>query len=228
MCGGGRQNRELEMRNTKRVVELLIWINGVGWVVVAQVAKRLSVSFTTAARLVRRLIKANLLRRVTFPGITISPLVVTPLGCKISGDALAPPSGIRVGELRHDAKLVDVARELEARFGGVFEPARRLRQAMASDDKRHLADGVLHLPDGSDVIIELELSEKARRRLARIIAEHAANLSAAQVWYVTDSAAVARAVRRASEPYDHVRVMRLTKPDATPPASTKNVATGSN
>ena len=216
------------MKITERVVKLLLWINGFGWVVVAQVAKRLSVSFTTAARLVRRLIKAKLLRRVTFPGITISPLVLTRLGCTVSGDGLAPSKGIRTGELRHDAKLVDVAREIEAVSGGVFEPVRRVRHVMAADDKKHLPDGILHRADGTRVIIELELSVKSQGRLARIIRDHAADLSAQETWYVTDSAAVARAVRRASGAFEHVRVVRLTSSGTSPTVTAGDPKKGSS
>jgi DNA-binding Lrp family transcriptional regulator len=215
------------MKITKRVVRLLYWINGFGWVSVAQVAKYMSVSFTTAARMIRRLVEAKLVRRVAIPGISVSPLVVTSLGCKIAGDGLTPLGGIRVGEFRHDGKLVDVARELEARFG-VFEPARRLRQNMAPDDKKHLPDGILHRADGTRVIIELELTAKAPRRLARIIREHAADLSVQEVWYVTDNAAVARAVRRASAAFEHVRVVRLTTPSPPPLLTPESMAKGSD
>lgn len=200
------------MKITERDVALLLWINGFGFVTVSQIAKWMGgVDFSTAARRVRLLIEAGLLRRIKSQILSATPIILTPKGALVAGDGLPPLKGIRAGEFRHDVLLVDVARGLMAKFpGSAFEPVRRIRHSSGASEGKHLPDGYLH-HDGARFIVELELTVKSPRRLAAIMAEHTADLGAKEVWYVTDSAMVARAVSRASAGLDHVRVVRLSK-----------------
>lgn len=202
------------MKLTQRDVELLLWINGFGFVLVSQITKWMGVDFSTAARRVRALVQAGLVRRVKSSILSSTPIIVTAKGAQVAGDSLPPLSGIRTGGFRHDAVLVDVARGLTARFpGSQFEPARRIRHSGAVAEAKHLPDGYLHI--GADrYIVELELAVKSRKRLEAIMAEHTADIGAREVWYVTDSEMVANAIRRASADLDHVKVVRLQKPSA--------------
>lgn len=200
------------MKITERDIALLLWINGFGFVTVSQIAKWMGgVDFSTAARRVRLLIEAGLLRRVKSQILSATPIILTPKGALVAGDGLPPLKGIRAGEFRHDALLVDVARGLMAKFpGSSFEPVRRIRHSSGVTEAKHLPDG--YLRHGADrFIVELELTIKSSRRLAAIMADHTADLGAKEVWYVTDSATVARAVSRASAGLDHVRIVRLSK-----------------
>lgn len=200
------------MKLTARDIALLWWINSFGFVTVLQIAKWMNVDFSTAARRVRLLIKARLLRRIKSEILSASPIILTADGVLAAGDSLPPLKGVRAGEFRHDSLLVDVARGLTKKFpGSSFEPVRRLRHSTGATEAKHLPDGHLH-HNGDRFIVELELTVKSPRRLSAIMAEHTADLGAKEVWYVTNSAMVARAVSRASAGLDHVKVVRLTKP----------------
>lgn len=197
------------MQVTDRDIALLLWINGFGFVTVLQVAKWMGVDFSTAARRVRLLREAGLIWQIKSQILNGHPIVLAPLGVAVAGDGLPPLKGIRAGEYRHDGLLVDVARGLTAKFpGSTFEPARRIRHANGVAEMKHLPDGYLH-HDGSRFIVELELTVKSPRRLAAIMAEHTADIGAKEVWYVSSSAVVARAITRASAGLDHVKVVRL-------------------
>lgn len=200
------------MKITNRDIQLLLWINGFGFVFVLQIAKWMGTDFSTAARRVRLLIKAGLLRKLKQKALSGNPLVLTPDGAAAACDALAPLKGIRPGEFRHDSYLVDVARGLTALLpGSRFEPVRRVQQALGRGNGRHLPDGYLYRKNGERIIIELELSLKSKRRIAYILAQHTADLEAVEIWYLTDSAVIAGAIKRASAGLDHVRVIGLSR-----------------
>ncbi len=200
------------MNITNRDIQLLLWINGFGFVFVLQIAKWMGTDFSTAARRVRLLIKAGLLRRIKQKGLSGNPVVVTPAGTEVAGDDLPPLKGIRPGEYRHDAYLVDVGRGLAAIFpGSRFEPGRRVQQALGRGHGRHLPDAYLYRENGERIIIELELALKSRHRIASILAQHTADLEATEIWYLTDSEAIARAIKRASAGLDHVKVVGVSR-----------------
>jgi DNA-binding Lrp family transcriptional regulator len=202
---------------TQRDIALLQWTNGFGFVSVLQIAKWMGVDFSTAARRVRLLIEAGLIRRTTVDILSANPIVVTPDGALVAGDSLPPLKGIRTGDFRHDSLLVDMARGLTARFPrSLFEPVRRLRHSGALAKAKHLPDGYLHFR-GHRYTIELELTVKSRQRLSAIMAEHTTDIGAKEIWYLTDSAMVAAAITRAAVGLDHVKIVRFAKNTATEP-----------
>src|SRR4051812_7486329 len=121
------------MQLTERDINTLRWVNDFGMVTVEQVAKRWGVDFATAARRVRALAGAGLLRRELMELTSIRPLVPTKRGCEVAKADLPPITGVRRGQILHDLKLVDIARSVVSRFGGEFEPARRIRMRIGTD-----------------------------------------------------------------------------------------------
>ena len=184
------------MRVTERDIELLLWLNGFGFVLVSQIAKWMGVDFSTAARRVRALVEAGLVRRVKSSILSATPIIVTPKGAQVAGDSLPPLSGIRPGEFRHDAVLVDVARGLTARFpGSHFEPVRRIRHSGALAEAKHLPDGYVHR--GADrYIVELELTVKSRKRLEAIMLRE--RVDALRLQRIEHETAIAQLGRRKS------------------------------
>ena len=101
-------------------------------------------------------------------------------------------------------------------YGGQFETARQLRWQRGQEQReRHLPDGVLHVPDGRRIAIELELTPKAPERLRAIIKGYAAELEFSEVWYLVDREDVWRLVKRSSEGHAHVQIAWITRPSGT-------------
>jgi hypothetical protein len=189
-------------------MEQLTVLNGHGCMTIMQWARLRNSGYSTAARRARRLINEGLLRRLQLPLLAVSPLVLTQKGCALIGDKLAPVTHLQVAEFEHDSTVVDMAFDLVSRFGGTWITERRWHQV--HPDASHTPDGILRLPDG-DIAIEVELTAKSSKRLSDILAEHAANFAFRQVWYVTDSDAVATLVRRLAEGYPQIKVVRFKR-----------------
>ncbi|QMV00850.1 MarR family transcriptional regulator [Devosia sp. D6-9] len=202
------------MKVTERDVGLIRRINAHGFMSVDQIASFWRVDFSTAARRVRKLIEAGLLHRMTMPFLDARPLVATPTGCNLAGDHIPHVAGIRTGTFRHDALLPDLGLSLERKFSAAFETERQIKMRIGKAP--HLPDGILHMPGGRKVAIELELTQKARRRLARIMDFHAANLEIDAVWYVVLDEAMRAFLQRATIDHPHIKIVKWTPPsDAT-------------
>jgi len=201
----------MKMKIVERDARLLSRINAFGFMRVDQISDLWKVDFSTAARRVRKLVEAGLLRRIERGIMTNRPLVVTREGCRLTGDTIPPMTGIRVGTFRHDGLLPDLALSLERRFVGAFETERQL---LAQPDaiRGHVPDGVMHLRDGRHVGIELELTQKSQRRLTGIIAIHASNLSLDEVWYVITDEAMRPVLTRAASGQSHIKIVKWTPP----------------
>lgn len=126
-----------------------------------------------------------------------------------AGDELPPLNRITLGSYVHDLQLVDLAHWLVKETNGAFTPERRLRHErglIGVGVAGHVADGLLDLGNGKPIAIELELSTKAKRRLAKIIRGYLSDLSIAEVWYFTGSLAVRSGVERAVGDHAFIKI----------------------
>ena len=210
------------MKTTQRDMRLLARINAFGFMTVEQIAAFWGVDFSTAARRVRKLVEAGLLRRHDLSVMSSKPLVVTRVACALAGDPIPPITGIRPGTFRHDTMIPDMALALERRFGGKYETERQLR-AQPGLAAGHLPDGIVHLPDGRQIGIELELTQKSQRRLSEILAIHASNLSLDEVWYLIVDESMRPALARVAADHPHVKIVKWTpaKRRAVAPTTSK-------
>ena len=197
------------MKITNRLKNRLKFINGFGCVLTEQIAREDDVSYRYAAKQVEAMVEAGLIKRMKLKILQWSPLVCTRSGCEVAGDNLAPLSGIRVGTLQHDLRLVDIGRGFK-RLGGTFEPARRVGLRRDELALEHLPDGILHRPDHDPVYIEWETSLKSPARLKKIIEGYAVNLLVKEVWYLVEDRAIGRAVAKAAAAYPFIKVVGVT------------------
>jgi hypothetical protein len=189
------------MRVTDRDLKTFKWLNGYGVATNLQVSKFWEVTFTTAARRIRILLEDGLIEKKSIDGVSYNPLICTAAACKLANDDLPPLQGIRGSTLHHDLKVVDVGRALTKKFGGTFEPARRIHHRRSPKEKSaHLPDGFLHLPGRRPpVVVELELSAKSQARLKKIFEYYTARLDIEKVLYLTDDPSVGRLLKRVAQ-----------------------------
>ena len=74
--------------------------------------------------------------------------------------------------------------------------------------KGHVADGILILPDGKRVAIEVEISVKAKHKLEKILREYCTQLSNKEVWYFC-SRSVFTSITSLSAKMPFVKIFRL-------------------
>ena len=84
------------MRVTDRDVVMIKWLNGHNGVTVSQIAHWLKTDYSTAARRVRKLEDAGLVRRLQDAVLGVQPIAATARGCAVAGDPLPALSGVRV------------------------------------------------------------------------------------------------------------------------------------
>lgn len=193
-----RGKEKPSLRLTGRDVELLCWINSIGFVEVHHVSLWMKVVRTTAyTRLSKLVSHGYLLHRRIFQG---KPGVysVTRLGAQISSSPLSPMKEIPLNSYHHDLKVISLSLALLAQTQGRrFVPERELRYERGLEEpgsRGHLPDGVLIEADGRKIAIELELTPKGKRRLTKIFQHHSRMLPFHfdELWYFCDKQIVQR------------------------------------
>lgn len=126
------------------------------------------------------------------------------------------PAHLVLAELRHTLALVDLTEQLLASHSGaILETERELRaerrHELAAGSRRpgrgRIPDAVLHLRNGKDVAIELDLTPKRRRDLETILTAYK-HEPYQQVWWYVLPQTVARVkeIVKASQADDFVTV----------------------
>ena len=187
---------------TPRDEELVRWVARHGLVSADQAGRRFFPSMWAAWRRLRRLEAAGLLRRE--PAFRDMPFVVrvTGAGARLAAcDVL--PARLDAGLLRHALAVVDLSEELLADNPGAEwiterELRRDLMRAARADPEerqRRTPDGVLVLPDGRHVAVELDLTPKRTRKLEQLADAYALDSTVDCVWWFLPSATSAARMR---------------------------------
>jgi hypothetical protein len=188
------------------------------FVLAAQVALLLGASDATAGARLRRLGRAEYLRRVRELHRGPAWHQITTPGLRAISSELPAPRGFDLATHRHDTGLGWLMLAARAgRFGGVRRVVseREMRsgdgRASATEprygvrlggvgpggrDRLHYPDMVIVTDTGHRVAFELELSTKEPERRARILTGYAADPRIDTVVYLVDRAAAARAIER--------------------------------
>ncbi|MEM7621416.1 MAG: hypothetical protein AAF228_13395 [Pseudomonadota bacterium] len=176
------------MKLQSRDLELFYWINGFGFMTIPQIAHWMGRGYETARRRVQKLSDHNFLipNRILHHGPTIYR--VSNKGCAIIEDPVKPLAGVRLSTFRHDAALVDLALYLYKLHPKCqFVPERRLRAQESHKYQKvrsHNPDGHLILYNSpKPIAIELELTQKSRRRLHKIIRGYQRSFTYERIWY---------------------------------------------
>lgn len=215
------------MQIVPRDLALIRWINGWGAVTTEQISSWMNVDASTCRRRLRKLIDANLLRRLAIRFLTSSPIAATEFGCSAASDPLPPLKGVRIGTWRHDTLLTSLERELGAHLGGWLEPERRIRMRLKLSEIAavHLPDAIVHKPDGALVAVELELSAKSPSRLRKIIDGYATSTEFTRVVYIADNPKLAAYIKRFTGDLDFISVKLYRAPIERPAStSTRNAS----
>lgn len=197
MGKGMEKEVKMNMRLTTRDQDLLAWINAVGFVTIAQLAFMLKVSIPTAYIRAQKLTQHGYLTHERIfhsaPGI----YRVTPMGVQICGSELPFVRTLSLATYRHDLLVTSLSFELCSQYEARFITERELRHAGRIKNSgsshalntEHTPDGVLVFDD-KRVAIEVELSQKSKRRLESIYRFYLGNFDYNEVWYFCGSEGV--------------------------------------
>jgi hypothetical protein len=192
--------------------ELVGWVARMGAVGIGHVQERFGICRSVSYAIVARLVEAGLIERTaTLPGDP-TLLCATRPGIAYAGLGL-PPATVAPGAVDHWLACADTALWAERRWGrDALMSERELRFAeldapkpIASAIVGELPDGrpMLHRPDlvvrddGRTMVIEVELTPKAPRRLEHIVRSWRRARYVERVLYVVSAGPTQRAVERA-------------------------------
>lgn len=202
-----------DMILTKRDVRMLFWLNGWGAVTVEQIAAWMGgVLFSTAARRVRKLCDAGLLRRIEVVGLREQPIGLTEAGRRVARDPLEPLPGVRLATWHHDQTMCSMeARILRHYPASVVNPERRIRanRLIAGAPTMHLPDAEVQRAGAPPIGFELELSPKGKARIQEIVDTYATSRRYASVVYLVPDQRMARYVRRFTDAHGKLFDIRL-------------------
>lgn len=178
-------NKNTNIRVTQRDINLLNWINAVGFVSIEQICLRLNVSPKTAYSRIKKLTDNGYLthERIFWglPGVYRT----TKLGVQLCGSILPPLRKITLGSYHHDIAATKLSLLLANTHNCEYIPERMLRHQNGLNGigvAGHTPDSVL-LKDGKKIALELELNKKGARRRSKIMSHYMKDFSFDEVWY---------------------------------------------
>jgi|SRR5579883_21627 len=189
---------------TERDVAILGWVGRHGVVTADQVAAKFfarddgAVGTWAAYRRLRVLEAERLIRRKIVFARWPAVLRLTGPGARLAAADVAPAKLV-LPELRHSLALVDLMEKLQREHPGsgiVTERemrALRFRElAMGNRTAGYgrIPDGVLHLPDGRAIAVELDLTSKRQRNIEHVITGYAQERYAEVWWFVRPTLAL--------------------------------------
>jgi hypothetical protein len=189
------------VRLTGRDLNIIKWINSHRAATTEQVRQKFDMSLLSAKK---RLYELKSFEYLIYEKIFHEKPGVYRVGNKgiaVTTDEL-PPVRIRLGSYEHDLQLVDLAIALEKKTGARWQTDRQIRHEKGLEgvgNKGHSPDGILFLPSGEKIAIELELSAKGTKRLEKILRDYSAS-SYKEVWYFVGSQSIASKILSFSFP----------------------------
>jgi hypothetical protein len=200
--GGPRLMIDPGDRANGRDGELLRWVGRHGVVTQDQIIRRWFTSRNVGLRRIYTLRKLGLLWTSNWFWRESPAVRLSPAGADVA--RTTDPDGqydlgivrnIVWAEIRHTIALVDLTEQLLALHPGATLTTEReiraqhRRELRAGTRKTGQAgrapDGVLHLPDGTDVALELDRTPKRKKDYARLIADYKGESYKKIWWYVT-------------------------------------------
>lgn len=156
---------------TERDLELFRWINSHRYVQARQIFRHFGVSPKFYRRL-NQLVSAGWLVHETIFRSMPGHYKCTKNATDISEDVLPPPREVSLATYRHDILVIDLALTLEKRGQWITE--RELRRGDGDETGlraycRHYPDGLMVMPAGQRIAIELERTSKTQREIGKII-----------------------------------------------------------
>jgi DNA-binding MarR family transcriptional regulator len=194
-----------------RVLQLL---GTFGYATVDQVARAQGTRPTAASIMLASLERAGLVQRYRAHHLHKDVYSATARGLAAAGLKLPPVTRIPP-QRRHALALLDLAHELCAETGGRWTTQRELAARWAGDADRAplpVPHGLLLLPDGRRVGVQLELSNRPRHRVLEFVAVHRAAGVCDELWYVVAPEWLGRYRERLRD-LDGVRVRAWQPPD---------------
>jgi hypothetical protein len=200
---------------TERDKEILRFISRFGYLCARHVIVAFPLSERVAYRRLQCLVQDGYLQRKRVLADLPRVYFLTQRGVDASGTDFGRVRNIRLQTLEHDLTVADVAVALMRLYPGSSwvterELRRKAGQGFGSIGAReHVPDGVLLLPDGKKIAVEVETSRKPHRRTERILRYYLRRPDYIAVWYFCRTPQQLKSVKEAAQKLDFVKTHLL-------------------
>ena len=199
------------IRLTQRDINLMRWINEVGFATNEHIALCFQFSQNAAYKRAARLIKAGyLLHDHVFHGVP-GVYRLSQKGIYVSGSHLPRLHKIPIATYYHDLAAIKLGLTLVNQLGGKFTPERVLRYEEGQNRfglSGHITDGLLAFDD-KEIAIEIELNKKSKRRRDQIFKHYLYQVEFDEIWYFCGNAEIEKQMQPYLEKSGRFKLYRL-------------------
>ena len=177
---------------TSRDIRLFTWINGHGFVDAQQVQEWMGVSKQAAYLRLKKLEAMECVISRQLYGHSHALIMLDKKGHALANSSAPRQTDIRIAELQHDLKLIDLLLDMKRKDPDIsIIPERELRYYGGWGDlKGHTPDAVFLnkalIEDDKFIAIELETSQKSRQKLRTIIKHYARSRDIYRIHYYVE------------------------------------------
>lgn len=197
------------MQLTKKDQELLAWIGKMGYVSCEQVKKKTGVGRRAAYWRLHRLVENNYLRHMFYRRYEAG--IYAPNVCTESRNILlSPQRKISPFNVRHNLMVVDVSLVLSKKGEWISDREFAALKKMDGIEEFHCPDGILETGD-KKIAIEVELLQKSKSRLEKILRAHNRSEDYEEVWYLVPDRKMLERMQKLCRGYDSVKIFELEK-----------------
>lgn len=177
--------KKKRMRLTPRDLQLLAWMNSVGYVSIDHISTWMGVAKSTAYLRMKKMLDQEYVTHdrifCGLPGV----YRVSQLGVQACGSDLPSVRKVAIGSYHHDLAVTTLSLELSKIYQSDYVPERQIRhqEGVTGFGKTgHTPDSVLMLGE-KKIAIELELNKKGKKRRDAIVGHYMKSFSYDEVWY---------------------------------------------
>lgn len=200
------------MQLTKRDLNILKFINDMGFCEMPQICKKFGMRKSIGYRLMKRLLNANLVQHNRLFYGEHGVLHLTVKGAAYTD--LPAIDKIPEGRYYHQITLTDVYIKLSQLYPDAsWISERQLKYEKFNTGQLgktgHISDGILVLPDDKKIAIEVELNMKSKSRIQKILKDYGTQLAIKEVWYFCDETICKNLLQQAKAPF--IKVQSLSE-----------------
>lgn len=197
---------------TTRELEIMQFIHEFGFCEINQIMLRFKMKRTMTFEQMRMLVRLEMINHAKVLPNQPRVYFLSAKAVKLLNTDLPTLTFVPLINFTHHMEVVRVFLKVHDRFPDSFwiSERRLIREKYNNlrGSKEHVSDGILMMPDGRRIVIEVELSLKAHDRLLNIITDYVVDSAIHEVWYFC-APKIIPALSEISRDFEKVKIFSL-------------------